>query len=693
MDDFETELKLGFLDEAAELIQDSEQCFLQLESASDNPEILEKIFRLAHNLKGSSKAVGLNGLADFTHLLESFLLKVKNKEIKINPSVISLLLKCNDYLGNLIQDLKVDLNATIDSTELVGEIRNQMDGVSEGGSGDSHGSDSHSGAMVIDDSLFDPTPLPSAAIDASQFTEDFTPAGASAANSNALKEAAQPRAEAAPQLAAAPDAPAPVVPAPQAAPSAQAKVDVSKEASGARSDSQSSSAPKAPVASAGGAGGLGDSGKGAAGKPQTGPTGQPVDDSIRISLNRLEKLMNFVGEMVILQTVLKEQVQIDSSLLLRKTVSQLGKVTKEVQDISMSLRMVPLKQTFQKMLRIVRDTSSELGKTVDLRTQGEETELDKTILDNLSDPLVHLIRNAVDHGIESKKARAEANKPEQGTIWLRAFHQSGNLMIEVEDDGGGLDPEKLKKRAIEKGILSQNNNLNDRDAYQLIFAPGFSTKTEVTSISGRGVGMDVVKTNIERMQGEISIETEIGKGTRFKVRLPLTLAIIDAMVILCDQSRYVLPLSHVHESVRPQSSDIKWVTGMGEVFCLRGENLPLYRLSHLLSKKPTLKPIHDSIAVVVRAGDTPFSILVDDIVGEYQVVIKKLGDEHRNLKGFSGSAILGDGRPSLILEILDLIERCKPLEKDPSLMPMSSNSKSNDHSSKEGSARETGRAA
>ena len=684
MDDFETELKLGFLDEAAELVTDAEQCFLALESASEDPEILEKIFRLAHNLKGSAKAVGLNGLAEFTHLLESFLLKLKNKEISITPDVISLLLRCNDYIGKLIQALKLDFNAVIDATDLVSDIRNQMDKVGSSGSdAHAHGSVSYPDSPVIDDSLFDSPPPPSTEVLASaHFDGDFLPVAEP-------QVTPAPAAEVAPSvqsLGEASQVQAPQVQAPKVAPAQDVAPSIQASNSATGSTPAQSPAASAPAKPAGGSGSGSDA---AAPAKAAGGAGQPVDDSIRISLSRLEKLMNFVGEMVILQTVLKEQVQVDSSILLRKTVGQLGKVTKEVQDISMSLRMIPLKQTFQKMLRIVRDTSSELGKQVDLKTQGDETELDKTILDNISDPLVHLIRNAVDHGIEDAKTRRANNKPENGTIWLRAFHQSGSLMIEVQDNGGGLDPEKLKKRAIEKGILPPNSSISDKDAYQLIFAPGFSTKTEVTSISGRGVGMDVVKTNIARLQGEILIDTELGKGTCFRVRLPLTLAIIDAMVILCDDVRYVLPLSHVHESVRPLPSDIKWVTGMGEVFCLRGENLRLYRLGHLLHRKSELKSIHDSIAIVVRVGDTPFSILVDDIIGEYQVVIKKLGDEHKSLKGFSGSAILGDGRPSLILELLDLVERCKPLEKNPALQTPAAREKN----VSESTVLETGRAA
>lgn len=346
-------------------------------------------------------------------------------------------------------------------------------------------------------------------------------------------------------------------------------------------------------------------------------------------------------------------------MLMKKTVNQLAKVTKEVQDISMGLRMVPLKQTFQKMQRIVRDTSSKLDKKINLKLMGEETEVDKTILENLGDPLVHLVRNSVDHGVETPQERLAAGKPEFGEIVLYAYHQSGTLMIEVRDDGAGLNPAKLTAKAIEKGILKPGTQLSDTEAYNLIFASGFSTKAVVSDVSGRGVGMDVVKTNIERLQGTIQIETVLGKGTCFKICLPLTLAIVDGMTIQCEKERYVIPLAHVHESVKPAQSDIHFVTGMGDVFSLRGENIPLYRLNDLLGRKAT-QSFSEMIAIVVRTGKSVFSVLVDDIIGQSQIVIKQLGQEHQNLQGFSGSAILGDGKPALILELAELVARYKP---------------------------------
>jgi two-component system chemotaxis sensor kinase CheA len=396
-----------------------------------------------------------------------------------------------------------------------------------------------------------------------------------------------------------------------------------------------------------------------------------AEESIRVSLDRLEHLVNLVGEMVILQSVLRENsIQIQSSLV-RNTIHQLGKVTQSVQDLSMSLRMVPLRQTFQKMQRIVRDVSRQLGKQVDLVIAGEETEVDKTVLEFLGDPLVHLVRNAVDHGIESPAQRATTSKPAGGRIELKAYHRSGNLMLEVIDDGGGIDADRLRAKAVEKGILKPGQNISDEEARHLIFHPGFSTKEQVSDISGRGVGMDVVKTQIERLQGEIAIQTQIGRGTRFTLRLPLTLAILEGMIMRCGSERFVVPLAHVHETVRVNPEDTHFATGLGEVLMIRGESIPIYHLSDLMkivpgalpSKGQPLAPAQAALAsratepsaVIVRLLDQPFAVHVDEILGQNQVVVKKLGSELSHLKTFSGGTILGDGRPSLILELIELV--------------------------------------
>jgi two-component system chemotaxis sensor kinase CheA len=590
MDDFETEIKLGFLEEATQLLADTEQCFLSLETSSGDPTILEKIFRLAHNLKGSAKAVGFEELSHFTHQLESLLLKMKNGEIAIQSAAVDLLLRANDHIRIMLEGLRVSLTATFDSTSLLAEIaaaiRGELPAVQE---------------TAVDSALVEE-------VEATPPSQDLFP-------------------EEDPVVEPAPIAVLETVAVPLSTPTtpamAPAKLSMVEPAQ--------NEAPKIQA---------------------------PPDESIRVSFSRLERLLNFVGELVILQTMLREQgAKIDSPLV-RRTIEHLGKVTKEVQDISMSLRMVPLKQTFQKMQRIVRDTARTLDKKINLELSGEDTEVDKTLLEKLGDPLVHMIRNAVDHGIETTEKRRAANKSETGTIRLAAFHRSGSLVIEIRDDGAGLDAERLKAKAIEKGILKPGVQMSDREAHMLIFASGFSTKTEVTDVSGRGVGMDVVRTNITQLQGEIQIETEIGKGSCFRIILPLTLAIIDSMVIRSAQDQYVIPLSHVQESLLPSPKDIKQTTNLGDILILRGENMPIFKLSELLGAPPAKTNVN-SIAIVVRTLEQPFAVFVDDIIGQQQVVVKALGQELRHVKGFSGSAILGNGRPALILELSDLVTKIK----------------------------------
>jgi len=576
MDDFEKELKIGFLQEAQQLLTDTEQCFLSLETSPDDKTLLEQIFRLAHNLKGSSKAVGFDAMGAFTHEFESLLLKIKNGELALTSPCQNLLLRCNDHLKAMVDALSASLDANIDSDAITEEVKQAQGGV--------FASD------TVEATVTKTEPAP-ASDEIS--TDELT-----------LLLAAETKERLALVENSLPPKPAPV---------------------------------------------------------KTPPTTGGSEDSIRVSLERLDKLLNFVGEMVILQSVLHEQTQASSSVATRKTVQQLGKVTKEVQDISMSLRMVPVKSTFQKMQRIVRDTAQVLDKKVTLHLAGEETELDKTVLEHLGDPLVHIIRNSVDHGIESAEKRLAAGKPENGNVHLTATHQGGKPVIEVKADGGGIPTQVCVQKAIEKGILKAGATPSEKEAVNLIFHPGFSTKAEVTEVSGRGVGMDVVKTNIEKLQGEIQVETVAGKGTTMRISLPLTLAIIDGMVVRDGNERYVIPLAHVHESLKPGAKDIQKTTGLGEILVLRGENLPLFRLAKMLGLRTEAKKPndHEGIAIVVRATDQPFAVFVDDIIGQSQIVIKKLGQEISNLRGVSGSAILGDGRPSLILELPELTQQGK----------------------------------
>ena len=314
-----------------------------------------------------------------------------------------------------------------------------------------------------------------------------------------------------------------------------------------------------------------------------------------MSLSKVETLNNFVGELVILQSVLDQQkyTSIKDELAI-KSISHLSKLCKEIQEISMSLRMIPVKTTLQKMSRIVRDTSKALGKTVNLTLVGEETEIDKTVLELLADPLVHIVRNAVDHGLETTEGRLAAGKDAKGNVTITAYHEGNNLVIDVVDDGKGIDPNIIRQKAIEKGVLNEGSLMNDLEVIQLIFHAGFSTKEEVSEVSGRGVGMDVVKTNIEKLSGDVRVTTNLGTGSTFKIVLPLTMAIIDGLIIRVGAEKFVVPISQVQESLKPQKEDIHFATGLGDCLNLRGQIFTCPKKVNELLKLPSdNKPLHE----------------------------------------------------------------------------------------------------
>jgi two-component system chemotaxis sensor kinase CheA len=322
----------------------------------------------------------------------------------------------------------------------------------------------------------------------------------------------------------------------------------------------------------------------------------------------------------------------------------------------MGLRMVPVESTFSKMRRIVRDVSGHLQKEVDLTLEGMDTEIDKRVLEGVGDPLMHLVHNALDHGIESAEERVAAGKVTRGNLTLRAYHRGENIVIECEDDGRGLDAAAIIEKAQSRGLVDARTSLTEYQAYQLLFLPGFSTRTEVTEVSGRGVGLDVVKTAVSALGGNIEIASRMGNGTTFRLVLPFTLAILDAMVVQAGESRYVVPVAHIHETLQPRPEEIVTL-GQTEAIRLRGEVLPLYYFSELLGYGRGARTASEAIVLVVKSASSPaFSVVVDDILGQQQVVTKRLGDEIEGLPGLTGSAILGDGRPALVMDPVEVIE-------------------------------------
>ena len=392
-------------------------------------------------------------------------------------------------------------------------------------------------------------------------------------------------------------------------------------------------------------------------KPATAAAGNSsikaaASATVRVNTEKLDSLMDVVGELVIVQSQLLEssrQVTGESSAL-QRNVAQLSRITKELQSTAMSLRMIPIKPTFQKMERLARDLARDFGKKVLFATSGEDTELDRTVVEEIADPLVHMVRNALDHGLESPSVRAAAGKAETGSLHLRAYHQGSNIVIELTDDGRGIDPDKILRKAREKGIVSATAQLTRDEIMALIFAPGFSTAEKVTAVSGRGVGMDVVKRNIEKLRGKIEIASEVGKGSTFKIKLPLTMAIIDGLVVRVGEDRFILPSTSVQMALRPAREAISTVHGRGEVLDLRGRFVPIHRLHRRFGIPAQATNPWDGIVVIVEHSGRASALLVDEMVSKQEVVIKSLGAFMQNLPGVSGGAILGDGNIALILD-------------------------------------------
>lgn len=385
--------------------------------------------------------------------------------------------------------------------------------------------------------------------------------------------------------------------------------------------------------------------------------GQSTDSSVRVRTDRLDRLIDMVGELVIAQSMLAQ----DSTVIqgtyheLNRKISHAGKIVRELQDLSMGMRMIPLKNTFQKMARLVRDVAKKCGKQVEFVTDGEETEIDRNMVDLIADPLVHMVRNAVDHGIENPENRAENGKSKIGKVKLAAFHAGGDVVVELTDDGAGLDPEKIVAKAIAQNLIESDKGMSENEIFRLIFAPGFSTAETLTDVSGRGVGMDVVRRNIEAMRGRVEISSEKGKGSVFTIRLPLTLAITDGMLVRVGSERYIVPTVNIQLSFQPNQKMISSVADRGELVSLRGELMPVFRLHQLFEVTDGVEDPTQGLLMIVADGRRRCALLVDELLGQQQVVTKTLGQGIGKIPGVSGGAILGDGCVGLILDTAEIV--------------------------------------
>lgn len=655
MEDFEIELKRDFLEESEDLLVQAESAFLRLEEERNSPELLNEIFRVAHNLKGTSKAVGFDQMAELTHVAENLILKLKEGQLEVSDGIVSGLLEFKDMVSEMITGLMDDLDANFDIAKVVQTLESLTNGQEEQAQEEIQAQeqslaeeDAHqfhepeefvsSSEIPSADSFFSEEPQEETQDESKQESKQESNVEISAA---ALESLAELGVDISGMQATSIEAPveAPVE-APQAATEQEGlsfhnveKLPSVSNNSNNSNDSQKPSAKKAEAAK------------------QSGEK----DESIRVNLSRIDKINNIIGELVILQTVLSQRRYVNiQDELSNKSISMMSKLFKEVQETAMSLRMLPLKGAFQKMTRIVRDTSKALNKDAKLILTGEETEVDKTVLERISDPLVHIVRNAVDHGLESPEDRIAAGKDPKGNIEIKAFHEGSNLAIEIVDDGKGIDAEVIRTKAVQKGIISENANLSQEEIIQFIFHPGFSTKEQVTEVSGRGVGMDVVKTNIEALGGQVNLTSKLGQGSSFKIMIPLTLAIIEGLVVASNEQKYVVPLSQIFELTQVKESEIERFTGAAELFRLRGEVMPLFNLNKKLGLKSKGSDSH--IVIIVRGLGKSFGVAIDDALNQQQIVIKKLGEDLKGKEGVMGSAIMSDGKPSLILDMFELFK-------------------------------------
>ncbi|WQW80437.1 chemotaxis histidine kinase/response regulator CheAY2 [Helicobacter pylori] len=675
MDDLQ-EIMEDFLIEAFEMNEQLDQDLVELEHNPEDLDLLNRIFRVAHTIKGSSSFLNLNILTHLTHNMEDVLNRARKGEIKITPDIMDVVLRSIDLMKTLLVTIRDTGSDTNNGKENeIEEVVKKLQAIT---SQNLEGAKETSGAkeapekevkeeikekakeevkanktptaenLTSDNPLADEPDLDYANMSAEEVEAEIERL------LNKRQEAdkerrAQKKQEAKPKQEVAPAKETPKTETPKA-PKAETKAK-------AKADTEENKAPSIGV-----------------------------EQTVRVDVRRLDHLMNLIGELVLgknrlirIYSDVEERYDGEKFLEeLNQVVSSISAVTTDLQLAVMKTRMQPVGKVFNKFPRMVRDLSRELGKSIELIIEGEETELDKSIVEEIGDPLIHIIRNSCDHGIEPLEERRRLNKPETGKVQLSAYNEGNHIVIKISDDGKGLDPVMLKEKAIEKGVISERDaeSMSDREAFNLIFKPGFSTAKVVSNVSGRGVGMDVVKTNIEKLNGIIEIDSEVGVGTTQKLKIPLTLAIIQALLVGVQEEYYAIPLSSVLETVRISQDEIYTVDGKS-VLRLRDEVLSLVRLSDIFKVDAILESNSDVYVVIIGLADQKIGVIVDYLIGQEEVVIKSLGYYLKNTRGIAGATVRGDGKITLIVDVGAMMEMAKSIKVNiTTLMNESENTKS-----------------
>ena len=672
-----------FLDESHEHLQSLNEGLLRLEENMEEISAVNDIFRNAHTLKGMSATMGFAKIAELTHEMEDVLDLVRKEQLKLNEDIMDTLFKCLDSLEQMVDSVgNGEAEDVVDVSDLVAKLSSISKGTpapaepAPSAAAAAPAADGASSDLGIDDididvmkkakeagmnifhvkvTLMESCVLkaarsvmvmhaldevgdviksvpPAEDLEQEKFEHSFDVVIATSADTEAVKNAVDTVSEIEdigveeldPDALGKQIEPAPAQTAPAAAPAAKKPAAPAKKA-GAKS---------APAAK----------------KPHQ-------SQSVRVDIEKLDTLMNLMGELVINKVRLEQIGQTHRMSDLMETLEQMDRVTGDLQNIVMKVRMVPVSAVFNRFPRMVRDVSKELGKEINLTIEGEETELDRTVIDEIGDPIMHLLRNSLDHGVESPDAREAKGKSRVGEVGLIARHEGNNVVIMITDDGAGIDADKIRRKAVEKGMISQSeaDSLDDADAVRLIFLPGFSTAEQITDISGRGVGMDVVRSKIEALSGHVDVETHIDEGSIFKIKLPLTLAIIQAMLVRVQEEMYAIPLTSIDSTINIEPTDIQTVQNK-EVIVLRGEIIPIIRMEEAL-QVPHTKDSDEHFVVVVHAGEAKAGIVVDNLIGQQEIVIKTLGNLFAGLKLFGGATVLGDGRVALILDVATMIQQ------------------------------------
>ncbi len=688
-----------FFEESFEGLQTMESSLLDIDCENLDSETINCIFRAAHSIKGSSSTFGFTEVAEFTHVLETLLDQVREGSRQLSQDHIELLLQSVDCLNGMLTALQSEQPV---DTQQSKQLIEQFNCILNGSEPEAAASESASAKAVEETAQSKEVASEAASSisngDITTWQITFIP------DVNLLRTGNEPlrmfrelaelgELTVTAKLDNLPDLPALnpeecylgwemyldtredkqkieevfewVVDESELHISVAGGLFDFEEDAGAAESLESAQPspvvevetpaevvvkPEKPAVAAKAA-------EATLGPKETAKTSEST--SIRVSIEKIDSLVNLVGELVITQSMLGQLgTEFDLSKLanLQEGLAQLEHNTRELQESVMRIRMLPISFTFSRFPRMVRDLSRQLGKKIELKLSGEQTELDKTVMEKIGDPLVHLVRNALDHGLETPEDRIAAGKPETGTITLNAFHQSGNIMIEIIDDGRGLNKEKILQKAIQNGVIIEQEQLSDEQVQDLIFQPGFSTAEQVTDVSGRGVGMDVVRRNIQELNGGIEVKSVEGEGSTFTIRLPLTLAILDGQLIQVGDQTYIVPLVSIVESLQPDMNLINHVAGGCDVFRLRDEYIPIIKLWEVFGEEPRSRELSESLLVVVEVGSAKVAIVVDELLGQQQVVIKSMETNYKKVEGISGATILGDGTVSLILDVTDLVQ-------------------------------------